>query len=349
MHRPFSEEAEAHLRAFAGAVARGDYGLDEVAPFLRFLDLQPPAAVIQIERRLKSVLWAPSGRERRGGSPTTAMGPAVRELFGGSVDFGALLRVPGLEQAFLFHGSGFFREAALNKLDGGAPSAFAVAALIQRLNDWVPSVRQAARGAVKRVLPDTAAHHVATAGLFLLRQTEGWQRWETGAALFDEEMGRAEVLEALAVLLRDATSAGLSSTLRSVCRYEGIDIHLPMLAHEARLPQVRAIALRALVTGKVEWPTGHGWEWIDKSLGQMRWVRTFSGRQVEIAASVRSLIEAGTRDRAASVRKAAADGLVTHRHSLDTVEEIAARLAGDRSGPVRDRADFVLRDLGRQG
>src|SRR5690348_1741050 len=65
----------------------------------------------------------------------------------------AILSQPGLEDllATSSHGSGFKRENAVRRL-GMLGNPIAIPYLIERVNDWVPQVREAARSALSRLI-----------------------------------------------------------------------------------------------------------------------------------------------------------------------------------------------------
>lgn len=87
-----------------------------------------------------------------------------------------LQRTPGLEFIYIFHSSGYVREASLNKITGGLQSPFLAAAVMWRMNEWVEPVRAAAVRCAHRVFPLTPPDIIARAALDLLRQQHGWGR-----------------------------------------------------------------------------------------------------------------------------------------------------------------------------
>jgi hypothetical protein len=107
----------------------------------------PPDAVVSADSEV-------SARARLHWQPR-AEGSLLHRLFPKSSELEVLQRTPDLEYLFLFHGDGHLREAALKKMEGGAPNAFCFAAIAWRLNDWVPQVREAARNCALRVFPVT--------------------------------------------------------------------------------------------------------------------------------------------------------------------------------------------------
>ena len=260
-----------------------------------------------------------------------------------------LAETTNLEYLFLFHRSGYLREAALNKLDGALPGAFYVAAITYRLNDWVPQVRHAARDCLSRVKKMTDPDVLAAAGLALLARTESWRRWRDEADAFDEVVADPNVAHRLACAIGESVVGPMGQTLRSALRRSDIDAHLPELLRSPRQPSVRAIALKVLLDAKARWPSGTEKKWIDKSLGRYRMEPAWRERPLERAVPVEKLLEIGARDPAASVRKVAASGLVAHFDMVPTARALACRLLHDRNRTVRECAQFALDRAGRKG
>jgi len=79
-----------------------------------------------------------------------------------------LKKDPDYAWLFLFHYSGYIREAALDAIQTPPVSPFFFAALAWRLNDWVEPIRRAAKRCAERVLPLVSADVAANAALYLL-------------------------------------------------------------------------------------------------------------------------------------------------------------------------------------
>lgn len=255
-----------------------------------------------------------------------------------------LLQVlPGLEYLFLFHRDGRLREAALLKMTGGLPSPFMFAAVLWRLNDWVPDVRQAAIQCASRTFPVTAPSIIARTAAELLVRQASWGRWRDERALLDSVFSRADVAVHLAELIAKEKTGPQASTLRHVLRTPAFDRHLQRLSREAVQPSVRAVALKALIDGKAEWPTGTAWQWVDKSLELRRRVQIFDRRPLSVTASRNAFIEQGISDPSAAVRRVALNGIVRYLLGTEEASAMAARLLQDRSPSVRELAEFILR------
>lgn len=254
-----------------------------------------------------------------------------------------LLQIPGLEYLFIFHRDGRLREAALLKITGGLPNPFLFAAVLWRLNDWAEPVRQAARRCANRSFAATKPAIIARTAAELLVRQATWQRWQDERSVLDEVFGRSDVAEELASLMSIAATGPQASTLRYALRTPALDMHLEQLASNAVQPSVRAVALGALIDGKVYWPSGSVWRWIDKPMGLRRRQAIFDHRVVAIAQPVRALIERGLRDKSAVVRRVALNGIMGHMLGTADARALAAPFMSDRSSSVREKATYILR------
>ena len=81
-----------------------------------------------------------------------------------------------------------------------------MAAVILRLNDWVPQVRRAAETCAERVFPQTAAPPLARALLGLANRKERWQRWPQEPDVLATTEARADVTASLIDLSGQASS-----------------------------------------------------------------------------------------------------------------------------------------------
>ncbi|WP_304171644.1 hypothetical protein [Phenylobacterium aquaticum] len=244
-----------------------------------------------------------------------------------------------------FDSDGYIREAALRRLNSPAETTGRLVALTLRLNDWVPQVRQQAVEAFRRVWPLTPPGVIAGAVPYLLRQRFIWRRWTHEGNCIDELLGDASVAAEVILLLLHGRSGSLGRTLAQALRFPVYDPALAKLALEARLPDVRATAMKTIMQGEAVWPIGHGWAWIDKTMGVRRRI-TLTERRSVSAPEPPDLLKAGIADRSALVRKVAAAVAVERMNNIPDITEIVAVLANDRSAAVRDRADYIRRHLG---
>lgn len=196
-----------------------------------------------------------------------------------------LKQTPGLEFIYIFHGDGYLREAALNKITGGLQSPFLVAAVIWRMNDWAGPVRTAAFFCAQRVFPLTQPNIIARAALDLFPRQQGWERWgEPERSMIEEFYARPDITAELAKLLIEQTTGPSPSTLRHALRTPLLDAHLEDISIKSVNPVVRAIAVEALIDLTARWRSGFRWDWIDKRYNLKRWIPTYSHR--ELACSV---------------------------------------------------------------
>ncbi|MBT9290468.1 hypothetical protein [Prosthecodimorpha staleyi] len=257
---------------------------------------------------------------------------------------GQLESSPELGWILLFHLNGHIRQAVLERLDGPMVSPFRVAALAVRLNDWAAPVRAAAAAALRRCGAATGAPVIAAAALALIERSRVWGRWTaTERAELEALVARPDVAAELGGLLGATSSGAPHRVLRIALRQDGLDGALPGLARSAATPAVRALALKTLLESRAVWQAGTRVEWIDKRYGIARAVPIWAERPIRHAESMPDLIAAGIADRAASVRKIAADGLILHAAALGPIEPFVARLRADRNAAVRDRAAYLDR------
>ena len=244
---------------------------------------------------------------------------------------------------FLFHPSGYVREAALDTISTAPTSPFFFAALAWRLNDWVEPVRQAAERCAKRVLHRTTAPVAANAALYLLDRRYAWARWRDEPKVLDAVFERKDVIAALVPLLQSHSTGALTTCLRHALRYPDIDEHLPRLAAGALQPTIRALAYRCLIFGKASWNFGFETVWINKVYGLYRSVPILGTRQIARIRPTADLIREAAYDKSPFVRRVAADALIADQSQLPDAATLIARLANDRHSAIRSRADYLLR------
>lgn len=236
---------------------------------------------------------------------------------------------------------GYLRQAAVEQLSGPIPNPFLAGVALRRLNDWVPAVRIAARERLPGALRVTAPDIVGPAVAMALRQGRigtGWGRTDTGAETL---LATPETLEAVVTYLERATAGPGVTVLPELLRAGCGDAHLRRLALRAVQPGVRAIAVRALVSGTVQWAAGRRWQWVDKSLGQRVRVPVIETRPLAVpCADMPEMIRFAS-DRSARVRRAVLDGLDEARP--EGWRGVAARLREDPWPSIRHRADVRLR------
>lgn len=267
---------------------------------------------------------------------TTELPPKAREL-------AALRWIDGLEYLFIFHRNGFLREAALKKITRAVPSAFLFSAVAYRLNDWATPVRQAAVAGAERTFLITDPDVIAAAGEHLLLKMDLWLRGAKEVRALDIAFSREEVLASLAYRLMSADTGTLGRVLKSALRYPGMDKYLASLCTDAVQPNVRALALQALVKGEAVWANGFEVQWIDKSMGMSRLVARLIRRPLTVKAPIAELIRLGAADKAVAVRKVAMQALVDHSDLWPAMPDLVDRFASDKGAGIRAGADYIIR------
>jgi hypothetical protein len=320
----------AQLTALGTRIGKSDGELDEV---LSGLSALPASLIVRASREIAMTArlwWQP----RQFISLDSLFAKSELQLMRNNPDYAWL---------FLFHHSGYVREAALDAINTPPTSPFFFAALAWRLNDWVAPVRQAATRCAERVLHRIRADVAASAAQYLLDRRVAWGRWSDEPKVLDAVFGSKDVMAGLAALLQEQATGPLAACLRNALRYPNIDEHLPYLAANAVQPSVRAVAYQCLASGKASWSVGFGWVWIDKVYGLRRRVPKLETRDIEGNSGAAEWIRKGVHDKSPFVRRVAADALIAARAQLPDESSLIARLANDRSPAVRSRADFMLR------
>lgn len=292
-----------------------------------------PAAVVGLDSHIANAaeLWhRPTGNR------------VVAKIWGRVSDAEQLLRTPSLEHIFLFHRDGRLREAALQRVAGGIPSAFLFAAICWRLNDWAAPVRKAATKCAERCFPATDSAVIASALSELMQRKDSWGRWRDERQLFEDQMARPDVAHSLVAIIAERPTGAMAKLLRSASKTPHLDNYLDEVFRSAVQPAVRSAALAMLLNREAVWPVGRGWEWIDKSMGLRRSVMIFDRRAIDVSIAAEELIRRGVDDGSSMVRGVALSGAIRHLRGTAIERSYADRLRHDRSRSVRDRAKFIF-------
>ncbi len=331
------EAADGRLRASPERIHRCSAQIGDLA-------LEAVAAIDQDMRRAMDAGW------RRRGRPHWRLGTAR-------------LDDPSQTAAWwlgVCHPDGRVREQALRWLaERRIPpeSALALALAVYRANDWAAPVRAAGERYLRAVITLTAPAIIADVLVTLAPQLAQLERWRRPGAdahpLADqltEQLSVAAVAQEVARLFITRQRGPLGATLRHLLRQPYLDAHLPALVHGAALPDVRAAALRALLTGKVHWlgPATLVGDplrpWASKRYVSTRMARAVTSAVLPVPAA---LWRCGAADRSGQVRATVLQAAIEMPDrfpvGLDAAT-LAGALAGDRSQRVRERADFILRN-----
>ncbi len=269
--------------------------------------------------------------------------PSVQSPQRALTDKEQLLKRPELAGLFLFHRDGRLRELALKHFAGGLSSPFLFAAVACRLNDWAEPVREAAEACATRCFPQTDAEIVARSAEALLVRSDSWGRWGGERQILDQAFSRADVAEALAELLIAQTRGAGTRTLRFALRGPALDQYLMRVAFEAVQPSLRATAFAFLIDGKASWPSGYGWRWVDKSMGERKREIVYAERALTVMHNRSQLIAKAVDDRSAVVRRVGLDGVIRYLKELPEATDYASKMLADRSLAVRERAEFIMK------
>ncbi|WP_208354408.1 hypothetical protein [Pseudaestuariivita rosea] len=165
------------------------------------------------------------------------------------------ISVAGLDYAMTTSGSGWQREKALRAIKT-VHEPFTLALLLLRLNDWVLPVSRAAietLGLLIRTQPDQLARAIPACIPLIIDEDR------YGRRAGDTQATRLKLLEVSDVsrrlkdsVLNDAGDDA-ANTLGFLLRAPVLDDHLDLMALQARHPRVRAMALRAALSGAHHW------------------------------------------------------------------------------------------------
>jgi len=116
-----------------------------------------------------------------------------------------------------------------------------------------------------------------------------------------------------------------------------------MLAAEANIPGVRAVALQALARGYARSTDGSGERfWIDKPMGISGWRPRVRQRALTIDSDRAEAIRTGLRDCSTAVRKVALEPIIDHYSSDKELAALAEPFLNDRSASIRSKAAFIV-------
>lgn len=305
--------------ALCHSVAAGRPDPQALDHLLALVRAQPLAAFPSSARRLRSIAWQVS---------RAAPGP-VPALIAGT---------PGMAALFLHDPNGWHRDAALLRLDVPA-TPFDLAALLARLDDWVPDLRRLAETRLARLAPRVPAESIAQ--VLIARQgriDSAWRISPVGHRLWQELVARDDVQERLLAHFLSDQGRQIRQVFLRRAEAQAGDAHLPRLAREAAHPSIRASALWWLMDGQVSYASprpalvpGHGWQPVA------------ARRPLGIPSDPAGLMQAAARDRSAQVRKVAAEMLRRYAQTdPGAAQALARQLADDRNSGVRARARWFL-------
>ncbi len=236
---------------------------------------------------------------------------------------------PAAVFALTTHGSGYVREAALRAISD-IPSSFALALLIHRLNDWALEVRLVAEGRLAH-LKDRIRPDIVASCIELLWAFDAYGRATVRAGHLVSSIVRDEsVLKILRDGLRLSADVRSARLLHHLLRSDSIDGELEALATQSRNASVRAVAMRAALSGSYHWKGKAG----------------ANQRAIPFSGDRQALMRRGLRDRSAKVQVAALEWVVENRSAVAEPSALLLPFALHRAPSVADLAQFGLTALG---
>ncbi|MBB4082240.1 hypothetical protein [Brevundimonas lenta] len=257
-----------------------------------------------------------------------------------------LAEQPELAYLLLFHVNGHLREAALNQINDALGSPFFLAAIAQRINDWVPVVRRSAVRCAERVFFTAPPAAVAEVAMFLMERTSHWRRGRDEALWLKRFFASPLVAEGVVDGIRTLQTSIAARTLRHALTGPGLDDRLLDLARNAASPAVRQIAFRTLIDGEACWRIGEDVEMGGWPPRVIRRLPRFERRPVARPISLDEAIALAAADRSAAIRRVAAEGLAKHRRAVEAPERLLSLLMQAPSPAILQRLEFVAQDLG---
>lgn len=333
----FPKALQRTLQAASKQLAKGDISEDVLSAVLAGLSHLPPQACVSGAREITALAIPYPSRQ-------TNAWDSLLSLFRKTAH-SLLACTPGLEYLFLFHWDGRLREAALKQIAEPLPSAFWVAAIALRLNDWAGPVRAAATDCARRAFAKTSPDILVTAARYLLAQRRLWQRGEEELLVLDAALARPDVKMALVQDILTDTTGMSRKVLQVLLRDTGIDDRLAEISRLARNAATRALALATLMRAEARWPDAHEQQWVDKSMGLSRRITRFAARPLAFQPDITVLIAQGAADKSALVRKVALQALIDRRELWPDSQNWISRFADDRSPNIQQGADYILRHM----
>jgi hypothetical protein len=252
---------------------------------------------------------------------------------------------PEIEPAaplLMFNHSGYIREEALEKMRELPQSALFIAALVLRMNDWVPQVRAAAEACAQRTLPNVSASAIVGALPFLLGRLESLSRWNGIPDIVVSTLSRSDCKSEFVSLLFKQNEVR-ASAVRTALRLGIIDKNVINLAQRAKRPEHRAVILKSLIDSEVTWVAGYGRQWVDKTYNISRRVPILARRPLNSALPIEDLIRQGAEDRNVIVNKVAANGLVKHAASVDDIARLMRVFEASESSTIKSCMEYLSR------
>jgi hypothetical protein len=253
-----------------------------------------------------------------------------------------LKRHEKLKYLYVFHRNGYMREAVLHMINEPLTSPFFVAALLWRLNDWVPEVRLAAEKCIERIFPMSKSVIIAEAVLPLISNWSNWSRWGSEKYILDACLEREGVVISVVDQIENSKIGPMSSVLKAALRKPVLDNFLIHIAANSIQPSVRAVAIQALIDGYVRWPVGFDWQWIDKPMGKRHRIKKFDKRPITVETVQNKTVALGISDRSPAVRSVTMSAIIRNRGAIEETLQIARHMINDSCRSVREKAQYLI-------
>ena len=232
--------------------------------------------------------------------------------------------------AHLCDRNGYIREKAMRLVSGPAPDAESFEVAMQRLNDWVPQVRDAARENLIRIANQTDPEIVVDVLFKILRKCKYWVRFsDLEQEVLLKIISTERIISSLRTRILVTSSGQITVIISEIGRCDAIDPFLIEIAIKSIQPAARAYAFRCLLKGSFEWRV---------------WIGHWTQRSLTVKLPFNELLTLAVRDQSSIVRRQAGDVLCDNYHILNpsTSLELANILAQDKSISVAERGKWVL-------
>jgi hypothetical protein len=148
--------------------------------------------------------------------------------------------------------NGYIREAAVQQIDT-IPGPFSLALLANRLNDWVPNVRQAAEARLQLASAEIDPALVVGCIEYLWRFDEFGRASSIGRKIVDDLIGGDAIKATLRELVLAESGDRSVRLAQQLLRSPDLDDLLTTMATQHKHPRVRSIAAKTALEGVFSW------------------------------------------------------------------------------------------------
>jgi hypothetical protein len=217
---------------------------------------------------------------------------------------------PDQAAAYLAHKDGFVRQAALRSVPLSEASPALAVQVLDRCNDWVPSLRPLALARLRQLVAVLPAPDLFPLVAALLGRATNWRRWGGDMGGLTSVLDQPAMRSAVKTYLLSADHGPVVRQARWAMRLGIVEDALADLAQRAQSGALRAIATECLLDGKVYWTEGREKIWVDKPMGVFRTRAKWHARDLAVGPCDRlALLQSGATDKSAAVRRVVAEHL----------------------------------------